>query len=337
MQGDTVIHPGMAEGNQITLVTGATGFIGRHLCERLQREGEFVRACGRREQAGPWQEFMEIDLAGDPIDPQLLGGVSTVFHLASKAHSFGDPPDSAGEYAELIVEGTRRLVAAAVKAGVRTFVYLSSVKVMGEGNPENLPLRPMDEDWPYRPVTPYGCAKAEAEAILLQSGIIHKIVLRPVMVFGPGNKGNLVRMRDAIARGKFPPVPETGNRRSMIHVDDVVEYAIRSAQFPIANGKTYILASLDPVSTRSLYDWMRESLGLPARNWSIPVWVLTAAATAGSFLRKTTGLRVPLDRDTLAKLTGSAWYSSERVRKQLAYAPRHEVRDWLFDSAARRS
>lgn len=321
----------MSEVKQVTLVTGASGFLGRHLCRRLQAEGEHVRACGRQVQEGPWQEFVQLDLTGS-IDKGIFKDVSTVFHLAGKAHAFRQSSDASDGYDDIIVGGTRRLVEAISGTAVRTFIFISTVKAMGEGNPGKLPLSAIDESWPFRPVTPYGSAKARAEAIVLNSTILHKVILRPAMIFGPGNKGNLLRMREAISKSRFPPIPETGNKRSMIHVDDVVEFAIRSAQFPIANGKSYILASCEPVSTRDLYDWIRSSLGYSRRTWSIPMWMLLTVASLGTLFGRLTGKQLPFDMETLEKLAGSAWYSSALAQKELGHVPMHEVRQWLLSS-----
>jgi nucleoside-diphosphate-sugar epimerase len=163
----------------------------------------------------------------------------------------------------------------------------------------------------------------------MAAGLGHAVILRPVMVFGPGEKGNLPRMIEAVRRGRFPPLPENRNKRSMIHVDDLVEYAIRAAARPIAAGRTYILAAPDPVSTRQLYDAIRESIGLPRQDWSIPEWLLKAGATAGSLVGALLGRRMPLDRETLGKLTGSAWYTSKRAQAELGYRAQRGVLEWL--------
>jgi UDP-glucose 4-epimerase len=249
--------------------------------------------------------------------------------LASKAHAVAETAADADSYRPVIVEGTRRVVEAAREAGIGRFIFFSTVKAMGEGNPEGLPLAAMDETWPHTPQSPYGLAKAEAEQLVLESGLEHAVVLRPTMVFGPGEKGNLPRMVEAVRKGRFPPVPENGNKRSMIHVDDLVAFAIRAASRPVAAGRTYILTGPEAVSTRQLYDAIRESLGLPRQSWSIPGWLLGAAAALGSVLGGITGRRLPLDRETLGKLTGSAWYSSARAQRELDYRPRYDVLDWL--------
>lgn len=321
----------MHNRDSCVLVTGATGFLGRRLCQRLQSEGHAVLAIGREPAAGPWDAFIRADLAADSIDPEAFAGrrVETIFHLASKAHAVAETAAAAQTYRPVIVDGTRRMLDLAEAIGVQSFIFMSTVKAMGEGNPQGEPLRALDETACRAPAGPYGQAKAEAEQLVLQSSLAHRVVLRPVMVYGPGEKGNLPRMINAVRRGRFPPLPDTGNRRSMIHVDDLLEFAIRAAQTPAANGRAYILAGKDALSTRQLYDAIRASLGLAAVDYAIPFWLLKIAAGAGSLLGALLRRRLPLDQDTLSKLTASAWYSVERAERELGYTPRHSVAEWL--------
>ena len=326
----------MPTGRNITLVTGATGFLGNRLCERLLSDGTYIRAIGRKYTDGPWQEFVEMDLMLENIPKEIFEEVDTIFHLAGQAHAVSE---SAGRqfYDPVIVDATRRLVAQSESCNVERFIYFSSVKAMGEGNPCNTGLDAMDESWPNEPQSPYGMAKAEAEALVRNSSLKHHVILRPVMVFGPGEKGNLPRMIDAVAKSRFPPIPDNGNKRSMVHVDDVVEWAIRSAQNPVAAGKTYILASASPVSTRELYDTIRRAHRMSAVNWSIPSSLLKLAAKFGSLAGGIIGKKVPFDVDTLNKLTGSSWYSSQLVQEELNYSPVYEIRNWLMDQGESQS
>lgn len=312
-----------------TLVTGATGFLGPRLCERLRSEGERVVGMGRQRQDGPWDDFLEFDLVADAFGQSALQGITTIFHLASKAHSVAETGADAASYRPVIVDGTRKLVEAARKKGIKRFIYVSSIKAMGEGNPPELPLAAMDESWPHTPQSPYGQAKAEAERIVMDAGFAHAVVLRPVMIFGPGEKGNLPRLVQAIQRGRFPPLPENGNKRSMIHIDDVVEFALRAATYPIAAGKTYILSNPNPLSTRELYNMIREALGLEPWCWSIPFFLLRGAALSGTLLGSLLKRKMPLDRQTLGKLTGSAWYTAARAEGELDYTACHSVKEWL--------
>ena len=304
-------------GKQV-LVTGATGFIGRRLATAFDKAGISVIASGRRYVEGPWQQFQRADLT-DPHVQFSLRNTDAIVHLASKAHAVSECHEKDSDYKRVIVEGTRRVVDAAERDGVRCFVYVSSVKVMGnEAGIGRRRDRPITEADPSHPQTPYGRCKLEAESIALQSSIPHVVVLRPVMVYGPGHKGNLVRMAEAIRRKRFPPIAENGNRRSMVHVDDVVEACmLASHSEDRCNRGIYIIASEPALSTRSLYDSLRREMGMRPLRWSFPGWPLRLGAIIGDLMEEVTGKRMPINGDLVSKLIGDAWFSGCRSQEEL--------------------
>ena len=310
------------------LITGVTGFIGRKLSDRLSANGLHVIGAGRHLVDGSWDSFIQMDLASHEHSFEL-DGVGTIFHLASKAHALSERQGDDSDYYDVIVGGTRSLVEAALESGVKRFVYISSVKAMGEGVSVSSVDEPIDESLTPQPVTPYGKAKLEAEKIVLGSGIEHVSVLRPVMVYGSGHKGNLVRMAEAIRARRFPPIKECGNRRSMVHVDDLVDACIAGAFTPKANREVFIVSGNRAPSTRELYDDLRREMGLSANNWSLSPYLLKVGALAGDFLGKVLGVRMPLDSDTFHKLTQSAWYSNDKSRILLGLDYRHENLPYL--------
>jgi len=306
------------------LVTGATGFIGRVLCRQLQLSGARVVALGRQEVEGPWHEFRCHDIAGegDPID---LSDVQVVFHLAGRAHALAETSQDEGGYFEINADGTRRLLEQARGARVSRFVLFSSVKAVGEGG-----LECQDETAQCHPKTPYGTSKLVAEKLVLEGDYVPEpVVLRLSMVYGPTEKGNLPRMIRAVAKGRFPPLPETGNRRSMVHVDDVVQAAILAAGRAEAIGQTYIVTDGTPYSTRQIYEWICETLGKSPRAWSIPLPLLSLLARLGDGIGHLRGRRFVFDSDAWDKLMGSACYSSRRIEGDLGFSARHHLRESL--------
>lgn len=272
---------------------------------------------GSKTRATEGAEGVEADLQEPRSLVRLLKGCETVFHLAGKAHDFGQPDSS--EFQSVNVEGTRSLLEAAERAGARVFVFVSSVKAMGEGGDECL-----DEGSLAFPRSPYGVSKLEAERLVLETGLrtgMHVSVLRLPLVYGPGLKGNLRAMLLAIRRGSFPPPPRLANRRSLTSVEDVSSAILLAATNPVAAGRTYIVTDGHPYSSRGIYDAMREALGLPPRAWAIPLWLLRAAAGAGDVASRVARRPMPLGRDVLSKLVGSAWYSNERIRRELGFEP----------------
>lgn len=313
------------------LVTGGTGFIGAHLMDELLRQHADLRAlCRRPCSLERWPEVAMVQ--GDLTDPQSLEhvceGVHTLFHLASHAHMLDAPANETSGHLRVTEQGTLTLVKLAEKAGVKRFVFVSSVKAMGEENDNCL-----DESITPRPETPYGQAKLHAERAVLaaaeRSGM-ETVVLRLPMVYGPGNKGNLPRMVAAIRRGRFPPLPEVANRRSMIHVDDVVQALLLAAVKEQAAGQTYIATDGRDYSTREIHRLISLNLQKAPPRWHIPMALLKAGAKTGDWL-SSRGLRSPLNSESLRKLFGSAWYRIDKIRDELGYQPRYDLQRALPD------
>jgi nucleoside-diphosphate-sugar epimerase len=308
---------------RLFFVTGASGFIGAALCRRLQALGR-VRALVRRPCAGPWDEAVVADLATEDLPRDALAGVDVVFHLAGKAHVVGAAARDAAGHRALTVEGTRRLLAACRGAGVERLVFASSVKAMGEGGPETL-----DESSAPAPRSEYGKSRRDAEELVLRGGdVAHAAVLRLPPVYGPGHKGNLARMIEAVDRGRFPPVPRVPNRRSMIHVDDVVSAALLAAERPAAAGRALIVSDGREYSTREIYEWICASLGMAVPRWTVSRSLLRALARVGDALGRLRGRPAPFDSDAYDKLFGSAVYDTSAAREALGFVPQ-----WNLPSA----
>jgi nucleoside-diphosphate-sugar epimerase len=317
----------------VFLVTGATGFLGRALVERLLQARQPLREL-RRPGRGPAPGAGVEVVAGDVRDPGTLAaavaGCETVLHLAGKAHDLGDPHPE--EFRSVNVEGTRNILEASRQAGVRSFVFVSSVKAMGEGGEEFL-----DETVPPRPLSAYGVSKLEGERLVLETGArtgMRATVLRLPLAYGRGLRGNLAAMLDSVRRGTFPPPPRVRNRRSLVSSADVANAALLAASSPAAAGRTYLVTDGTAYSTRDLYDAMRDALGLPPRRFAVPLGVFRAAAAAGDAAERVTGRPAPFSSAGLEKLFGSAWYSNERIRRELGFRPATTLLEGLRDALA---
>ncbi len=291
----------------IVLITGPTGFIGH----RLLHLGD--RALARSASDLPGASI------GDLLDPASLStaceGIDTVFHCAGYAHAFtSSDPDA---HWRVNFEGTRNLVEAAGRSGVRRFVFLSSVKAMAEPNDTCA-----DEDWLGEPETPYGKAKLAAENVVLETDAkhgMHVVNLRLAMVYGRGGRGNLERMARGIRAGWFPPLPETHNRRSLVHVEDVVAAMRLVVESPAANGRTYIVADRQAYSGRQIYDSIRKALGKAPARYRVPADFLRFGGRLGDGLGALLHRPLPLNSEVVDRLLGSACYSPARIERELGW------------------
>jgi UDP-N-acetyl-alpha-D-quinovosamine dehydrogenase len=307
------------------LVSGATGFIGRQLCQQLVAYGHsLVPLSHRGEPLCNGQPTIAVDLAhGDP-DASLLRGVDVVFHLAGIAHQ--SAPDAA--YAALNYTGTLRLARLAAAAGVRCFVFLSSVKAMGA--PPSPEVRA--ESACIVPGDAYGLSKWRAECALRDEFTgqgMSVVIVRPALVYGAAVKGNLQALATGVRWG-LPRPPALG-KRSMIALGDLVELLCVIAQRPPLGVYTWIASGSQAYSTREIYDLLRERQGrgrgiawLPQWAWRWGAWLLDTLARRGS-------------DSTWNKLFGTELYSNSAVIQATAWRPVSTLADTLRDSEAARS
>jgi len=312
----------------VNLISGATGFVGGRLLLALDKDSLVTRKLSRIPKQLPGS--VVADLNDKSALAVACAGIETVFHCAGYAHAFSSMTGAdAALHWQVNFEGTRNLIEAAGQAGARRFVFLSSVKAMAE--PGEVCV---DEDFPGDPDTAYGQSKRAAEAAVLAAGQrygMHVVNLRLSMVYGAGGRGNLERMGRIVKRGWFPPLPETGNHRSLVHVDDVVSAMRLVAEDDRASGKTYIVASQEAPSGRGLFDTLRAVHGLSRSGWSLPVPVLRLAAGIGDTLETLLKRRLPLDSEALDRLLGSAWYSPARIEQQLGWKAKVTLADGLSE------
>ena len=282
------------------LVTGATGFVGQHLIEHLKLDGCNVKIISRKPMLGV--EVIICDFLKDDIPENTLKGIDVVFHLAGYAHDLKSKSGVDGTYQKMNVDVTADLLFLSAQHKVKKFIFVSSVKAGG------LPIKGecASEENQRDPDGIYGKTKREAELKVLEIGResgIHVSILRPALIYGPEVKGNLKLMIQGIKKGWFPPLPETGNRRSMIHVDDVVRALLLLASNKKANGKIFIATDGRAYSSRNIYEIMCSVLGKNIPNWSIPYFLFSTVALINYDLRYKIG-----------KLLGDECYSSKKLQ-----------------------
>jgi len=250
-------------------VTGASGFVGRAACARLRARGHDVRPVPRVNEP-----------RGAEAVRALFHGADAVLHLAALAHRTGGDQPTEQEYMESNAEHAGRTAKLARECGVRRFVFMSSVAVYGA--PDRMPV---DEETPLLPITAYGRSKARGEALVVQALEAGGwVILRPPVVHGPGQPGNLARLAAVIDRGL--PIPDFGPgiRRSIIALENLVDATMVALCDPRAAGRVWTIADGTAFTVRELGTIAAAARGRHARFVRIPVAALRAGRAIASAL-----------------------------------------------------
>jgi len=294
------------------LVTGSTGFVGSRLLNLLKLVEYDVRLLGRSKV--DTYEVVECNLGQEEIPRNALESIDVVFHLAGFAHDMQNPRKVRGQYHKINVDATVELAKMAAESGVKIFVFVSSTKAGGPPVSDRCAC----EDDQGLPEGVYGETKREAELQLLkidrQTDMCVTIV-RPSLVYGPNVKGNLRLMLAGIGRNYFPPLPEVQNKRSMIHVDDLVRAILFVSKDEHAKGEIFIATDGASYSSREIYNIMREVLNKPRLKWSVPKLLFDIVGSVSSSARY-----------KINKLLGSECYSSDKL-KSLGFKAEKSLRD----------
>ncbi|MBC3337737.1 SDR family oxidoreductase [Pseudomonas proteolytica] len=266
------------------LVTGSSGFVGRHLIQQLQGSTDLqVRALVRRlpDVSASDVEYVVLpDFSAVSPEHPAVQGVDVVVHLASRVHVMNDTEvDPLAAFRQVNVGHTLALARSAASAGARRFVFVSSVKVNGE---QTAPGRPFRETDPSAPVDPYGISKMEAEealkALALETGL-EVVIVRPVLVYGPGVKANFESMMKWLVKRVPLPFGAISNQRSLVALDNLVSLILTCTTHPAASNQTFLSSDGDDVSTTELLRKLATALDAPARLIPVPQWVLACGAT----------------------------------------------------------
>jgi nucleoside-diphosphate-sugar epimerase len=299
----------------LVLVTGATGFLGGHVCSWLTGRGQRVRALSRRPGAAPagTEEAHVRGLDDTAGLRRAFEGVTTVIHLAAHVHR---PHHRDGEQTArtVNVDGTRALLDAAVAAGSRRFAFASTVKAVGEGG---------DECWTETtrpaPVDAYGRTKLEAEGLVRAAATrhgLHAPILRLPLVYGPGMQANALRLFELVARGAPLPLGAVENRRSLLYAGNFVA-ALGAVLEHEAGSDLFFVSDGPPVSTPRLVREIAEALGRPARLIPVPVALMRAAARVGDLAAHT--VPFPFTSANLERLIGSLVVDGSKLERTLGF------------------
>lgn len=313
------------------LLTGANGFVGRATSARLVRAGYDVRHAVRRSSTATGARVVGGAIAGarvvvGDIDGatdwrEALDGVGAVVHLAARVHVMRDTAaDPLRAFRAVNTDGTRRLAEQAAAAGVRRLVYVSSIKVNGEGTP----TQPYREDDPPAPHGDYAQSKLEAEDALraiASSTRLETVIVRPPLVYGPGVGANFLSMMRWVHRGVPLPLGAIDNRRSLVFVDNLADLLCACVEHAHAARETFLVSDGEDLSTPDLLRRIATALGVRSRLLPVPVAWLDRAARA-------VGKRAIFDR-----LCGSLQVDIGKAKRLLDWAPPCSVDDALATTA----
>lgn len=300
------------------LLTGSTGFVGQALLRCLTAREVDVAAAGRSKNiAAPSSGYFCVGELGAQTNWGLaLKGVDIVVHLAALAHvSGGDTSEMLTLFRSVNVDGTLNLADQAAKAGVRRFVFVSSIGVNGNSNAE--PFKPDDQP---NPVEPYAQSKFEAEQKLWrvqQETGMEIVIIRPPLVYGvgaPGNFGTLVRW---LASGVPLPLGSIHNKRSLVSIDNLVDLIIRCIDHPAAANQVFLAGDGEDLSTTELLRGVARAMGKPACLIPLPTGLLQLGARL-------------LGRKAMAqRLLGSLQVDISKTCELLSWKPPYTVEEGL--------
>ncbi len=307
------------------LVTGANGFIGKVLCEEMAIKGLNVCASVRSlNSALSLPREVEIRETGsigpDTYWTKTLENVESIVHLAGRVHMFNDSSsDPLSEYRSVNTAGTERLARVAASSGVRLFIFLSTIKVNGEG--KNTPYT--EEDIPS-PQDSYAVSKWEAEeklkSIAGETGM-KVVIIRAPMVYGPWVKANFFRLLKMVDRGIPLPFSGVDNRRSIIYINNLADVIIHCLINFKAGLKTYLVSDCENISTPQLVRQIAKSLGKPVRLFYAPIFMLRL----GGLL---TG-----KSHTIERLINSLYIDPSKIIKELNWQPPFTFEQGLKETA----
>jgi hypothetical protein len=303
------------------LITGASGFVGSALCIEAEQRGYTVRCAVRSGSSCSGRQDMvavgEIDANTDW--KAALTGIDCIIHLAARVHVMHDTvADPLEEFRKVNLHGASNLARQAADSGVKRFIYVSSIKVSGEqtaeGRPYNIP------DKTDSPHGPYALSKWETEQALRriesETGM-QVVIVRPPLVYGPGVKGNFLRLLQAVKNGIPLPLAGIRNERSLLYLGNLVDILLACILRPDVAGKTYLVSDGANISTPDLLNAIGDAMQKPARLFYLPGPLLR-------FVAQATG-----QREMLARLTQSLCIDDTRFRQDAGWAPRFSLREGL--------
>jgi UDP-glucose 4-epimerase len=297
----------------VFLITGASGFVGDAVIQRLISDDASVVAAVRRKPVHWSRQCSVVEVGNMEQDTDwslALAGITAVVHTAARVHVMNEQSaDPLAEFRRVNVAGTLNLARQAAEAGVRRFVFLSSIKVNGEKTQTGYPFNASDMP---NPSDPYGVSKYEAEVGLRQIAEktgMEVVIIRPVLVYGAGVKGNFLSMMRWLHKDFPLPLGGITNKRSLVSIDNLVDLIVTCLHHPAAANQTFLVSDGEDLSTTELLQRTAFAMGCKAKLISIPAFIMQAGAS------------VMGKGDVAQRLYGSLQVDISKTRSLLGWNP----------------
>lgn len=311
------------------LITGATGAVGPDVVKAFHAAGYSVCTLSiDPPPLGDWCDEVQT-FVGDVTDPSIvrsaLEKVEAVIHLAALLHIMNPPPALQEEYERINVGGTSTVVRSAIRAGVKRVLFFSTIAVYGQSDGKIL-----TEDTPPQPDTFYARSKREAEKIVLEAegadGVQIGTVLRLGAVYGSRIKGNYQRLVQSLAKGRFIPVGNGSNRRTLVYGKDVARAAVLAMQHPNSAGRIYNVSDGKFPTLKEIISAMCEALGQRPPRFSLPAAPIRLGAGIVEDIARLLCYDSPITRVMIDKYTEDIAVSSKRIQRELGFVPSFDLK-----------
>lgn len=306
------------------LLTGASGFVGRAATKYYATTTNNLVFSVRQKAPEQGASFFEVGEINAVTEwTQALKGIECVIHLAARAHVMDDDKaDPLAAYREVNTTGTLNLARQAADAGVKRFVFISSIKVNGESTTHSPSFEETDV---VSTRDPYGLSKAEAEEglwlIATETGM-EVVIIRPPLIYGPGVKANFLNLMKLAATGWPLPFGAIKNKRSMIYIGNLVDYIARCVDHPAAANQVFLISDGRDLSLSELLTQLRHAMGKSARLFSVPVFLFHLA---GKVLSK---------QGLIERLVGDLQVDSSKANELLDWTPPYSVEQGIQATVA---
>lgn len=307
-------------------ISGSSGFVGRSLCKRLLIEGHRIRGALLAPASSPFQETNFEPVIINPLESQpslesSLTGADIVIHLAARVHVMQESSnDPLKEFRKVNLDGSAHLARQAAQAGVKRFVFMSSIGVNGNSSGDT----PYTEQDTPQPHSPYALSKYEAEQRLKEIGAdygMEVVIVRAPLVYGPYNPGNFLTLLKAVHRMLPLPFGTVNNQRSFLYIDNLVDALCCCAVHPKAANKTYLVSDGEEISTSQLIRDLAANMNKHAYLLPVPASILRQIA---KFLGRSSQIE---------QLVGSLVIDSSKIRRELDWTPPFTIAHGLQQTA----